>query len=53
MKDFYSIQNIKKVRWGVLEEIQPCVIGTKIATQVLKDNDFVEVDADNGTIKKI
>jgi phosphohistidine swiveling domain-containing protein len=29
----------------------PCVIGTKIATKVLKDGDEVEVDADNGTIK--
>lgn len=31
----------------------PCVIGTKIATQVLKDGDRVEVDADNGVIKII
>ncbi len=31
----------------------PCVIGTKIATKVLKDGDRVEVDAANGTIKKI
>ncbi|MBU1036877.1 hypothetical protein KKF32_02480 [Patescibacteria group bacterium] len=31
----------------------PCVIGTKIATQVLKDGDKVEVDADKGMIKKI
>ncbi|MDP6671197.1 MAG: PEP-utilizing enzyme [archaeon] len=30
----------------------PCVIGTNIATQVLKDNDVVEVDAKNGIIKK-
>ncbi len=30
---------------------KPCVIGTKIATQVLKDGDFVEVDADNGIVK--
>ncbi|MBR9699200.1 hypothetical protein GOV09_01970 [Candidatus Woesearchaeota archaeon] len=28
----------------------PCVIGTKIATKVLKDNDMIEVDADKGTI---
>jgi len=26
----------------------PCIIGTKIATQVLKDGDLVEVDADKG-----
>ena len=29
----------------------PCVVGTKIATQVLNDGDFVEVDADNGLVK--
>jgi len=29
----------------------PCVVGTKIATQVLKDGDLVEVDAEKGTIK--
>jgi len=31
----------------------PCIIGTKIATQVLKDGDLVEVDADKGIVKKI
>lgn len=31
----------------------PCVIGTKIATQVLKDGDLVEVDADNGLVRII
>ena len=31
----------------------PCVIGTKIATQVLKDGDLVEVDAYNGMVKKL
>jgi len=31
----------------------PCVIGTKIATKVLKDGDMVEVDADAGIVKKI
>jgi len=31
----------------------PCVIGTKIATQILKDGDMVEVDANSGIIKKI
>ncbi len=31
----------------------PCVIGTKNATQVLKDGDQVEVDAEKGIIKKI
>jgi phosphohistidine swiveling domain-containing protein len=29
----------------------PCIIGTKIATQVLKDGDLVEVDADKGIVK--
>ncbi len=32
---------------------KPCVIGTKIATKVLKDGDLVEVDADEGIVKKI
>jgi len=32
---------------------KPCIIGTKVATQVLKDGDFVEVDADNGIVKII
>ncbi len=31
----------------------PCVIGTKIATKVLKDGDRVGVDANNGIIKKL
>ena len=31
----------------------PCVIGTKIATQVLKDGDLVEVDANKGIVKKL
>jgi phosphohistidine swiveling domain-containing protein len=30
---------------------KPCLIGTKIATQVLKDGDLVEVDADKGIVK--
>ncbi len=32
---------------------KPCVIGTKFATEILKDGDEVEVDADNGIIKII
>ncbi len=32
---------------------KPCIIGTKIGTQVLKDGDLVEVDADKGTVKII
>ncbi len=31
----------------------PCIVGTKIATKVLKDNDMVELDAKKGIIKKI
>jgi phosphohistidine swiveling domain-containing protein len=30
---------------------KPCVIGTKIATQTLKNGDYIEVDADNGIVK--
>jgi phosphohistidine swiveling domain-containing protein len=30
---------------------KPCIIGTKIATQVLHDGDLVEVDADKGVVK--
>ena len=30
---------------------KPCIIGTKIATQLLKDGDLVEVDADRGVVK--
>lgn len=32
---------------------KPCIIGTKIATKVLKDGDFVEVDANKGIVKII
>jgi phosphohistidine swiveling domain-containing protein len=32
---------------------KPCVIGTKLATQVLRDGDLVEVDAGRGLIKII
>lgn len=31
----------------------PCVVGTKIATKILKDGDMVEVDAEKGIVKKI
>lgn len=31
----------------------PCVIGTKIATKVLRDGDMVEVDAMKGVVRKI
>jgi len=32
---------------------KPCVIGTRNATQVFKDGDRVEVDANNGIVRKI
>jgi phosphohistidine swiveling domain-containing protein len=31
----------------------PCVIGTKVATKVLRDGDIVEVDAERGIVRKI
>lgn len=30
---------------------KPCVIGTKVATKVLKDGDYIEVDANKGVVK--
>lgn len=32
---------------------KPCIIGTKVATKVLKDGDLVEVDANSGVVKII
>ena len=32
---------------------KPCIVGTKVATQSLKDGDLVEVDANKGIIKII
>ncbi len=32
---------------------KPCVIGTRIATKVFKDGDFVEVDANQGIVRKL
>ena len=31
----------------------PCIIGTKVATEILKDGDRVQVDASNGEVRKI
>ncbi len=31
----------------------PCITGTKIATKVFKDGDKIEVDADNGIVRKL
>lgn len=32
---------------------KPCVVGTRIATHLLKDGDLVEVDADRGVVVKL
>ncbi|MES2202955.1 MAG: PEP-utilizing enzyme [Patescibacteria group bacterium] len=32
---------------------KPCIIATKVGTQVLKTGDMVEVDADHGVVRKI
>ncbi len=32
---------------------KPCIIGTQVATKVLKDGDLVEVDANHGIVRKI
>jgi len=32
---------------------KPCVVGTKIATQVLKNGDYIEVDAVKGVVTVI
>ena len=32
---------------------KPCVIGTKFATQVFKDGDMVEVNANTGVVRKL
>ncbi len=38
----------------VSREMQkPCIVGTKIATKILKDGDRVEVDSKKGIVKKI
>ena len=32
---------------------KPCIIGTRVATQIFKDGDLVEVDAEKGIVRKI
>ncbi len=32
---------------------KPCIVGTEIATNVLKDGELVEVDADNGVVRRL
>ena len=46
--------NLDKERWthkGIHAVLR--IIGTKIATQVFKEGDEVEVDADRGMVRKI
>lgn len=31
----------------------PCIVGTKIATKVLRNGDLVEVDTEKGVVKKL
>jgi phosphohistidine swiveling domain-containing protein len=31
----------------------PCIIGTKVASEIYKDGDILEVDAENGTVRRI
>lgn len=63
-KDLLTLQKCKAIvtdEGGILShaaiiarELQkPCVIGTKIATKVLKTGDLVVVDADKGIVKKV
>ena len=32
---------------------KPCIVGTKFATQVLEDGDYIEVDANRGIVTLI
>jgi len=39
-------------RAGIVTDLRGrCIIGTRIATKVLKDGDLVEVDAEKGVVK--
>ncbi len=31
----------------------PCIVGTKLATKIFRDNDFVDVDAEKGIVRKV
>ena len=31
----------------------PCIVQTRIATKVLKDNDMVEIDLEKGVVRKV
>jgi len=47
LREEEKIKDVKNIR----ELKIPCIIGTKIATQVLKDGDLVEMDADKGVVR--
>ncbi len=32
---------------------KPCIVGTKFATKVFKDGDYVEVDPNKGIVKRV
>ena len=32
---------------------KPCIVGTKVASKWLKDNDIIEVDTDKGVVRKL
>jgi phosphohistidine swiveling domain-containing protein len=32
---------------------KPCIVGTRMATKIFKDGDLVEVDANQGTVRKV
>ena len=43
----------KKVTHISREMKIPCIVGTRNATDIFKDGDLVEVDADKGIVRKI
>ena len=47
----YGILTTNDVAIVAREMKKPCIIGTKIATQVLEDGDMVEVDAEKGVVR--
>ncbi len=32
---------------------KPCIIGTRNATKMIRDNDYIEVDANRGIVSKV
>ncbi len=44
---------IEMIAIAARELKKPCIIGTKIATKVLKNGDLVEVDANKGEVRII